>query len=140
MKSLHYWFLVSCGTKGVKSSLRFISNLFCLIGRKIASHHFLLFFGLIGEYQVYQEYQEFTKNTRNTHEIASLLVSCGNLNQTKSYFFSLLSILRTNMTSLNFKFLVLYLFLPRLIGRKIIFITIVKEKNRKNGTSWFYLI
>ena len=27
-----------------------------LIGRKIASHHFLPFFGLIGEYQVYQEY------------------------------------------------------------------------------------
>ncbi len=47
MKSLHYWFLVSCGIKGVKSSLRFISNLFCLIGRKIASHHFLPFFGLI---------------------------------------------------------------------------------------------
>jgi hypothetical protein len=52
---------------------------FFLIGRKITSHHFWIFFCLTGEYQVYQEYQEFTLNTRNTHEIASLLVSCGYL-------------------------------------------------------------
>ena len=79
MKSLHYWFLVSCGIKGVKSLLRFISNLFSSYWAKNRFAPFLLFFGLIGEYQVYQEYQEFTKNTRNTHEIASLLVSCGYL-------------------------------------------------------------
>ena len=79
MKSLHYWFLVSCGIKGVKSSLRFISNLFLSYWAKNRFAPFLTFFGLIGEYQVYQEYQEFTKNTRNTHEIASLLVSCGYL-------------------------------------------------------------
>jgi hypothetical protein len=79
MKSLHYWFLVSCVIKGVKSSLRFISNLFLSYWAKNRFAPFLTFFGLIGEYQVYQEYQEFTKNTRNTHEIASLLVSCGYL-------------------------------------------------------------
>jgi hypothetical protein len=62
MKSLHYWFLVSCGIKGVKSSLRFISNLFCLIGRKIASHHFLLFLVLL-------ENTKFTKNTKNLPRI-----------------------------------------------------------------------
>jgi hypothetical protein len=56
-KSLHYWFLVSCGIKGVKSSLRFISNLFLSYWAKNRFAPFLLFFGLIGEYQVYQEYQ-----------------------------------------------------------------------------------
>ncbi|MFO0536127.1 MAG: hypothetical protein ACK524_15700, partial [Planctomyces sp.] len=72
MKSLHYWFLVSCVIKGVKSSLRFISNLFLSYWAKNRFAPFLTFFGLIGEYQVYREYQEFTKNTRNTHEIALL--------------------------------------------------------------------
>ncbi len=72
MKSLHYWFLVSCVSKGVKSSLRFISNLFLFYWEKNRFAPFLTFFGLIGEYQVYREYQEFTKNTRNTHEIALL--------------------------------------------------------------------
>jgi hypothetical protein len=111
--------LVSCGIKGVKSSLRFISNLFCLIGRKIASHHFLLFFGLIGEYQVYQEYQEFTKNTR---PIYFVLLGEKSL-RTISYFFLVLlentkftkntknlpRIPGTHMKSLHYWFLVVTL-------------------------------
>ena len=62
MKSLHYWFLVSCVIKGVKSSLRFISNLFLSYWAKIASHHFLLFLVLL-------ENIKFTKNTKNLPRI-----------------------------------------------------------------------
>jgi hypothetical protein len=45
MKSLHYWFLVSCGIKGVKSSLRYISNLFLSYWAKNRFAPFLFFFG-----------------------------------------------------------------------------------------------
>jgi hypothetical protein len=92
MKSLHYWFLVSCVIKGVKSSLRFISNLFLSYWAKNRFAPFLTFFGLIGEYQVYQEYQEFTKNTRNTHEIASLFPIFSILTLCRLYLFSSMKI------------------------------------------------
>jgi len=63
----------------IVASLHFQFILF-LLGEKSLRIISDFFFCLTGEYQVYQEYQEFTKNTKNTHEIASLLVSCGNLN------------------------------------------------------------
>ena len=98
MKSLHYWFLVSCVIKGVKSSLRFISNLFLSYWAKNRFAPFLTFFGLIGEYQVYQEYQEFTKNTRNTHEIASLFPIFSILTLCRLYLFSSMKINLSTVT------------------------------------------
>jgi len=89
MKSLHYWFLVSCVIKGVKSSLRFISNLFCLIGRNIALHPSYFFLVLL-------ENTKFTKNTNNLPRIPG-----------------------THMKSLHYWFLVVTYFHIRPIGRKI---------------------
>jgi hypothetical protein len=69
MKSLHYWFLVSCVIKGVKSSLRFISNLFLSYWAKNRFAPFLTFFwsywripSLPRIPRIYQEYQEHTWN------------------------------------------------------------------------------
>ena len=69
MKSLHYWFLVSCGIKGVKSSLRFISNLFFSYWAKNRFASFLTFFLSYWRIpilpripRIYHEYQEYTWN------------------------------------------------------------------------------